>query len=76
MLTVTLPPGVPVIPGLTALIPTLNCPGVDTFVAAVTFTELVVELAQMPCDTSPCVVIAPDAMTSTGPLGCIGALLF
>ena len=60
MLTLTLPPPVPLIPGLAALIPTLNCPGVDTFVA-VTCTLPVVELAQMPCDTSPCVEIAPDA---------------
>jgi hypothetical protein len=71
MLTVTLPPPVPLIPGLTALIPALNCPVVDT-VVAVTCTGLVVELAQMPCDTSPVVEIGPDAVTMTAPPGCEG----
>ena len=61
MLTVTPPPPV-------ALIPVLNCPGVETLLVALTCTvPVVVEVAQIPCDLEPCVVIAPDAATVTGP---------
>src|SRR5262245_59422540 len=68
MLTVTLPPPVPLIPVLTALIAVLNCPLVDTLVA-LTCTGPVVEAAQMPCASAPCVEIAPDAVTVMGPPG-------
>src|SRR4029077_5958614 len=72
MLTVTLPPPAPLIPVLTALIPVLNCPVVDTLVA-LTCTVPVVEAAQMPCASAPCVVIAPDDVTMTFPPGPGGA---
>src|SRR5262245_61761152 len=57
MLTVTLPPTV-----LIALIPALNCPVVDTLAAFIT-TGPVVELAQMPCASGPCVVIGAEEST-------------
>ena len=68
MLTVTLPPPVPLIPVLTALIAVLNCPVVDTLVA-LTCTGPVVEAAQMPCASGPSVEIGPDAVTVMGPPG-------
>ena len=70
-LTATLPPGVPVAgtPVLIALIPVLNCPVVETLLVALTCTVPVVEAAQMPCASAPCVVIAPDAVTVTFPPG-------
>src|SRR4029077_7233359 len=71
MLTIALPPPVPLIPGLTALMPTLYCPMADTFVA-LTCTGPVVELAQMPRATSPNVEIAPGAVIMTAPPGCEG----
>ena len=58
-LTATLPPGVPGSPVLIALIPVLNCPVVETLLIALTCTVPVVEAAQMPCASAPCVVIAP-----------------
>ena len=66
--TVTSLPPVPLIPELAALIPMLNCPVVDTLVA-LTCTVPVVEVAQMPCPSTPCVVIAPEAVTVIGPPG-------
>src|SRR4029077_9915414 len=64
-LTATLPPGVPVAgsPVLIALIPVLNCPVVETLLVALTCTVPVVDAAQMPCASAPCVEIAPDAVT-------------
>jgi hypothetical protein len=72
-LTATLPPGVPGSPLLIALIPVLNCPVVETLLSASTCTVPVVEAAQMPCATAPCVVIAPDAVTMMFPPGSAGA---
>src|SRR6516162_1547873 len=68
MLTVTLLPPVPLIPVLTALIAVLNCPVVDTL-AALTCTGPVVEAAQMPCASAPCVEITSGAVTVIGPPG-------
>ena len=70
-LTATLPPGAPVAgtPVLIALIPVLNCPVVETLLGALTCTVPVVEAAQMPCASAPCVVIAPDDVTVTFPPG-------
>ena len=72
-LTATLPPGVPGSPLLIALIPVLNCPVVETLLNALTCTVPVVEAAQMPCASAPCVVIAPDAVTMMFPPGSAGA---
>ncbi len=72
-LTATLPPGVPGSPLLIALIPVLNCPVVETLLSALTCTVPVVEAAQMPCASAPCVVIAPDAVTVMFPPGSSGA---
>ena len=56
-------------PLLIALIPVLNCPVVETLLNALTSTVPVVEAAQMPCASAPCVVIAPDAVTMMFPPG-------
>ena len=68
-LTATLLPGVPGSPVLIALIPVLNCPVVETLLIALTSTVPVVEAAQMPCASAPCVVIAPDDVTVMFPPG-------